>query len=647
MLLASGGLGLAATWTPALGTGGSLVGNTTVTLAGSETETVADVISGAYSLTVSGAGTLELQNANTYTGATTISDGATLKLSTTTFNLTTSSQVNIGADSTLDLAVYNALGYVGTTSKLLQTIQMADGSKILNSVTGNHSNLGNITVLGAGGAAATITGNGSGSADYGNFLLAGKITLEENTSLTMDVAKLTIRRAAASLKDGTTALAGIFEVGTGSIATIGSTTRPATINVFDGSDATTMTKTGAGELTVNGVLAGHSADKVGTFAHEAGTTNLNGNVTNVSLSVKGGTVVTNGYLLGSGAVSVTGGTVEVRGGTYTTTSVYNGDVTVSGTGAKLALYAANTSLNHAKSVTVSNGGELEGNINNPFGYDNLADGFLSSITLKDGGILTNNSSGSETKQMNLPALTVSGTGNILRATDANGSGHSAIGNFAFAGIVTLEANAGLTLTAKKVIIRNRDNSQAGGNAWDIGTGATFTVNTDCEILLKDTDNAGTTLTRTGAGTLTVNGTLIGATSGSVLAHQAGTTNLAGAVSDVKLSVSGGTLNASGGVTGASSLNVTGGTLNLSGTQGGNTFTGDTYVSSGGTLKLSSNTRSTVPRKSPSTAGRWKWPQGTRLRIRDSRDLLKKSRWKMGGRFTTAQAEATRIWGISR
>lgn len=579
----------AAVWAPGDPTGnGVLTDNTTLTLSSSEAVTVNTALSGNYSLTVSGEGTLELQGQNTYTGATNLNGGATLKLSTKEGNLTKSSQLTIGSHSTLELAINNALGYVTHVQGFLQTIQMETHSQIVNSVTDNHSNLGNLTISGTG---AQITGTGNGSATYGNFLLAGKITLTEGASATFDVYKLTIRKPDASLKDGTLSQAGIFEVGANATMTLGSTERNATILVYDQSNGitgTTITKTGAGTLTVNGRLQGtigtETNPQTSRFVHQAGISNLNGNVSNVALSVSGGTVVANGLILGSRDVSVTGGTLEIRGGTYyDNNSKFTGNVTVSGAGSKLALYKSYTSLSDATGkVTISNGGELEGNTVHPFGYQPAS--MLNAIHLENGGILTNNASGGE-RQMSVPALNITGIGNLLRSSEANETGHSTIGNFAFAGNITLAENAGLTLDAKKVVIRNTANTQ--NNAvvtWETGAGAEFTVNAGCDVRLMD--GVGTTLTKTGAGTLTVNGTLTGMT-GSLYAHQAGTTHLKGTVSNLALSVSGGTLNASGGITGTSSVEITGGTMVLEG-EYKNTYSGATNVSNGGTLKLNSS-----------------------------------------------------------
>ncbi|MDO4583728.1 MAG: autotransporter-associated beta strand repeat-containing protein [Planctomycetia bacterium] len=498
MLFGSAVFCVAAEWNPALNNDGSLAGDTTVTLTNNETVTVANAISGSYSLTVSGAGTLELQKANTYTGATTISGGAILKLSTTTFNLTKSSQVDIGKDSVLELAVGNALGYVGNDD-ILTTINMGDASKIVNSVTDNHSNLGNITVTGTG---AQIVGNGEGSSGYGNFLLAGKITLRDNTSLTMDVNKLTIRRKDASLKDDQgNSLSGILDVGTGAVLTMGSSERLATVNVYDSSaypHQATITKTGAGTLTIHGNLVGRTSE-TSSFIHQAGISNLNGKVENLAISVTGGTVNAKGGVTGTSSLQVAGGTLVLSG---TAANTFTGATNVSN-GGTLKLASTNA-LNSATAVTVD-GGTLEMAAANAISYKNT--GFVENITLKKGGTIHNSAVGNH---QNLGNLQVSGTGNVITA--ATGAGSTDYGEYLLAGKITLEKDTDLTITAKKVTLRgsNAGLGDSSQRIFDVGENAFLTAHIETVSMLDMAHNQYGDLVKQGAGTMIVNGTISGA-----------------------------------------------------------------------------------------------------------------------------------------
>ncbi|MEI7782879.1 MAG: autotransporter-associated beta strand repeat-containing protein, partial [Betaproteobacteria bacterium] len=134
----------------------------TIAFTGNSHVSVTGVISGTGAVTKAGAGTVTFSGANTYSGGTTVSAGT---LTAGSGSALGTGAVSLGASAVLDLT------YSGTVA-LGSTLSMAAGSAITNS-----ANTSNLTVAGA----STLVGNVNTA---GHQTYTGAVTLSGNTTLT-------------------------------------------------------------------------------------------------------------------------------------------------------------------------------------------------------------------------------------------------------------------------------------------------------------------------------------------------------------------------------------------------------------------------------------------------------------------------------
>jgi len=331
----------AATWSPTdLSGGGKLTQDTTLTLSSGETVSISKPITSdagsTASLTISGYGTLNLSRSpdgasvyNTYTGPTYIEDGSateysTLKISNQ-FTLTNSSSLTIGQYGVLDLAAGNPLGYA--SNGMLNTINM-NGNATVTSVNAgaNHMNLPNFVVSGTGNK---IDGTNAGSASYGNYFLAGAITLQENAALEIKAGKIQTRGDDSSLSvtSGGTKVyqSGFFNIGKNATLTVNPKTDGGTLTltlIDNYEKQTKFVKQGAGTLTLNGTL-------------DLGTDKTTDGAKNHQATVEAGTLKVT-TISGSGQFNQTGGKTEagtltgwgryaISGGELQATSAFSAD----------------------------------------------------------------------------------------------------------------------------------------------------------------------------------------------------------------------------------------------------------------------------------------------------------------------------------
>lgn len=225
------------------------------------------------------------------TGSKTVGETTTKS----TLNLDASNAIYTGTidlnGGVLSMNASNAMYYFGNGTGLTAVVKMKNGAEIVNTLTDAHSNLGMIEVSGTGNK-ISASGNGSG---YGNFFLAGKITLAENADLTLDLKKVTLRRTNAGVPEDGKSTSGIFDVGSGATiyANIG------TMNLEDGTAS--FVKKGDGTMIVNGIVSGS-----GPLTVEAGTLNLNGKQT-----YTGATTISADGLLGTGTAANPYGTLDL------------------------------------------------------------------------------------------------------------------------------------------------------------------------------------------------------------------------------------------------------------------------------------------------------------------------------------------------
>jgi len=274
---------------------------------------ISDAVSGTPgSMTVintsNNGGSVTFTGNNTYTGSTTINSGAKLALSGTGSIATSSGVINNGAfdiSATTSGATVKAISGTGTTNLGSQNLAITNAS---GNLSGAVTGTGGINITGGN---QTLSGNNSG--------FSGGVQVQSGAALTIPAASA---------------------LGTGSLALVGSSSVPATLNV-------TGTTTIANAITVAG-------DPVFNIA--TGTT------TTVS------SPITNG--------GATGDVVVAGGGTLNLTAVntYTG-LTAIGAGSTLALTGAGSIT---PSVSVTNNGIF--NVSNKTGNVALGGSFTQTST---------------------------------------------------------------------------------------------------------------------------------------------------------------------------------------------------------------------------------------------------------------------------
>ena len=515
----------------------TLVGSATAEVSRGATVTQSGALSGTGDLTVIGnGGTLTLSGLNSYSGNTTITSG-TLKLgNVSALGSGVTGTVTVSSGGALDLG-----GYSLTAAKplTLSGSGVSNGGALTNSgATSNY--IGPVTL-----AANTTIGGGSGSVGLtnataiagGNFALTlgGSGTASSiTTALDTSISSLTKVGSGTWTLNGSSTYSGGVSINGGTLA-LGSASALAsatafsfgggTLKLFDTTDYSALFSTAAGQLisldtnSQNVSLASNLTSSGGTLTKSgAGTLTLLGNN-----SYSGGTTVTGGVLkagsttaLGSGGITVnSGGALDLAGQALTTTAL----LTLSGTGVSsggalmnsgaATTYAGLVRLSAASSImagtgalTLSHVGTITGS---GFGLTlgGTAGGTLSSIIGTGTGTLTKQDSGTWTLNASntyTGATTLNG-GVLSVATLSNGGTASGIGqstnvatNLVFNG-GTLQYTGAAASTDRLFTVQ-----AGGGTLAASGTGALTWSNTGLIATVAATSPT-LTLTGTGSGVL--------------------------------------------------------------------------------------------------------------------------------------------------
>ncbi len=505
---------------------GSAGGNTTLntsvgTLNATLTGTAKNLTvnnTGAMTATLAANGDITATNstAMTVSAATASGTGRTVRLTTTTGDLTVGA-INAGATGSIVLsaAAGSILSGVGSslTGNSLDLTTFTGVGTALNPFTSSIANI-----------AAKVTGTG------GIYLSGTSFTLGDLTTANGDIAVTTTGAISdANTVNGITAGSGgtISVVSTGGAVSL---SKPVTTTGGDGSRSSvtvqgtsvslgTVTSAGTqsytGATTLNGNLTGKAITITGNATLAGGTRTLSTSASNGNISITGtlaggsnaatltagtGTVTLGGAASGLSTLNVTAGTINLKSVTSTGIQSYTGAIHLDGT------YTTTTGVFSANGATTLDGATTVSTGANAALFGGTVDG--------------------------AQALTVNSTA----ATQFNGvvGGTTAL--------ASLTTNAGGTLTAKSVTTTGAqsygDTSATLDGTYTTGNGA-FTVDGTSTL-------AGDVVVNSGSGAVTFTGTVNGAKALTV--NSTGATQFNGAV---------------GGTTALSSLTTNaGGTLSL-------------------------------------------------------------------------------------
>ena len=590
----------------------------------------------SYGLTKSGAGTLTLGQDSTYDGGTTVAGGT---LSVQSGGGLGSGAVTVNDGATLQLAPVMADTYSNALALAGTGIGGVDGALNIDTNYGDVSLTGAVTV----GSGTSIVTNGMNSATFGGAISGTNADLVFDGSNSVAVTKGIDLGTGTLTKNGTGTLllneggsfsfseavvnGGQLRLGAALQASTGLTVNGANVTVLTDETIGALNGTGTVDLGSNKLSVGNdngdssysgkiiggagSLTKAGT-----GTLTLTGsNTYGGGTTVAGGTLsVQSGGGLGSGAVTVNDGATLQLGTSTSSTTSYDNNLDLSGTGGgngALNLDVSNGSIELKGAVTVASGTSITTS-----GYDarfdNTLTGTDANVTFDGDGMLTLQNG------INIGAgtLTKNGYGNVAIEGFGTGSVFSEAilnqGSLTLSG--PLSGNPNMTVNGGQLYIFGNETIGDLG-----GTGGIVNITNNQNLTVGSTSGSSKysgevsgagSLTKAGTGTLTLSGanTYSGGTSlsaggivlGSSTALGSGTVtaedgtklgygdaiNVANAITangSLTLTTDGAATQ-SGVISGVGAVTKAGaGTLTLSGE---NTYGGGTTVS-GGTLEIAS------------------------------------------------------------
>ena len=494
------------------------------------------------SIVKSGAGTLTLSGVNTYSGGTTIAEGA----------------LAVAADSALG-ASGGGLAFAGGTFQVLADFTSA---RAVSVATGGGT-------IDTAGRQLTLSGSVSGSGGLtkggaGTLILSGANTLTGLTDVQAGTLRLTGGSAIADTATVVVRSTATLDVATNE--TIGNLVSAGTI---DGAGRTLT----AASYTFDGGTVNANLG-AGTLIQRTGTTTLNATADAGTVAVTGGALRlgANNRLSGTAALTVSGGTLDLSGFSQTVSSlvlaggsVANGSLSASG-GYELQSGSVSGALGGPGGVTKTTAGAVTLSGTNTYtGQTAVQEGTL---TLASAGSIANTG-----------AVTVGASGTLSLAVD------KVLGSLVSAGTI---AGTGQTLTASTYIFDGGTvNANLGIGALTQRSGTT---------LLAGASAAGTVSVNGGTLQLGGNNRLASA---AALTVAGGTLDLGGfSQSLATVTLSGGSID-NGTLTSATAFDLRSGSIGASlagaiglskstlGTvilSGANSYTGSTVIS-GGTLQV--------------------------------------------------------------
>lgn len=497
-------------------------GRTLTTAIASGTTTLSGVIqnggTGAGGLTKTLGGTLVLSNANTYTGATTVS-GGTLIVQHDSALGSTAGSTTVASGATLQLDGSRTIGAEGLTLSGAGV----GGVGALRHTSGTSSWAGNITLA----AASTIT------ADAGLLTLSGSLTGANGRNLTLaGDGDITLT---GTLSNGSSSL---FKLGNGILTVGGTATYTGTTNLgTSGGNSTGTLRLGASDVIPTGAFNLYSGtfDLAG-FNDTIGAINLGG----------GGAGSTATVTTGSGTLTL-GGNLAYIATNNPDGATITGNLNLGGANRTFTINdstAATTDLSISANIGATNRNLTITGAGNTLISGNIATG-TGTLTKAGTGTLTLAGANSYS------GLTTVSAGTLVVAHD------SALGTTA--GATSITAGATLQLTGDRTIgnealtIRGAGVGSAGAvrhvsgtSSWagNITIAAASTIAAEAGSLTFSGDFTGANgrnLTFIGAGDITVNGTISNGTS-ALLKDGSGTLTLTGSSANV---YSGGTSIADG------------------------------------------------------------------------------------------------------
>ncbi len=547
-----------ATWqTGASETVGNIAGAGSITFTGSNTLTFGDgsdrTFSGVISdgantgiLTKQGAGTVVLSGANTYDGATNINAGALNIRHNSGLGATTGDTfVATGAALELEGGVTIAAGESLTLSGTGVT---ASPNGALRNVSGANAYAGNITLnadteIQADADTLTLGGTINGNAASRTLVFDGAGNITATGAIGANVSTVTKTGAGTLTLSGSNTYTGVTSVNAGTVVVGSATGLGATGAGTTVANAATLSFTNAGSMTVAEGLtvSGQGVGSLGALRNLAGTNTLSGTIALNAETYVGIAIGT--QLTASGVVS----------GNFGLTKVDTGTLVLSGTNT----YTGTTAVN-AGTLVAQSASALGTNAN--------------PTTVASGATLALSGNFTTTETATLAGTGVGGAGALQGISGTN----TISGNLNLVADTSIGVSSGAALTASGVV------SGAGFGLTKVGTG-TLTLAGANTYTGATTVSAGT-LVAAASSPVSGNGALGNASS----AVQLGDANSGGSAISL---LAGGT----GGVSLARDISVNnlGGTVTLGGsnTAGVNTFSGD--IALGKNVTLTAATGGTV------------------------------------------------------